>query len=113
MGLQAQFKDRQPGIVASVLPPGLRDVGLDQKLTEQVPLDLTFRDETGRELPLSTYFGASGTVCSGDPFHMPNCSPFYTGVTAIRIDILNQSTNGTIHGVLEGWFVDIVVLDPA
>src|SRR2546427_5844306 len=38
---------------------------------------------------------------------------FGSEVTAIRIDILNQSTNGTIHGVLEGWFVDIVVLDPA
>jgi len=63
MGLHAQsFKDRQPGIAASVLPSGLRDVGLDQKLTEQVPLDLAFRDETGRELPLSTYFGAKPVI---------------------------------------------------
>jgi protein SCO1 len=63
MGLQAQsFKDRQPGIAASVLPPGLRDVGLDQKLNEQVPLDLTFRDETGTELPLSSYFGAKPVI---------------------------------------------------
>ena len=63
MGLHAQsFKDRQPGIAASVLPPGLRDVGLDQKLTEQIPLDVTFRDETGRELPLSSYFGAKPVI---------------------------------------------------
>src|SRR6266404_83006 len=40
----------------------------------------------GTKLVFSTYFGASGTVCSGDPFHMPNCSPFHTGVSAIRID---------------------------
>jgi protein SCO1/2 len=51
------YKDRQTAIAASVLPPGLRDVGLDQKLNAQVPLDLRFRDETGRELPLSAYFG--------------------------------------------------------
>ena len=30
------------------LPPPLRDVGFDQKLNEQVPLDLAFRDEAGR-----------------------------------------------------------------
>ena len=63
VALHAQsFKDRQPGIAASVLPPGLRDVGLDQKLTQQVPLDLAFRDEGGRELPLSTYFGAKPVI---------------------------------------------------
>lgn len=63
VALYAQsFKDRQPGIAASVLPPGLRDVGLDQKLTQQVPLDLAFRDEGGRELPVSTYFGAKPVI---------------------------------------------------
>src|SRR6478672_5591632 len=37
------YKDRQTAIAASVLPPGLRDVGLDQKLNAQVPLELKFR----------------------------------------------------------------------
>ncbi len=56
------YKDRQTAIAASVLPPGLRDVGLDQKLNAQVPLDLTFRDEAGRELPLSSYFGTRPVI---------------------------------------------------
>ena len=30
---------------------------IEQKLNAQVPLDLKFRDETGKLLPLSTYFG--------------------------------------------------------
>jgi protein SCO1/2 len=34
------------------LPPQLRKVGIDQRLNEQVPLDLTFRDSTGREVHL-------------------------------------------------------------
>jgi len=51
------FKDRQAATAASVLPPGLRNVGLDQKLNEQVPLVLSFRDESGRAVPLSSYFG--------------------------------------------------------
>src|SRR5438445_5235123 len=56
------YKDRQSAIAASVLPPGLRNVGLDQKLNEQVPLDLRFRDEAGRELPLSSYFGTRPVI---------------------------------------------------
>jgi protein SCO1/2 len=51
------FKDRQSAAAASVLPPGLRNVGLDQRLNEQVPLNLVFREESGREMPLSSYFG--------------------------------------------------------
>jgi protein SCO1/2 len=38
------------------LPGALQGVGIDQKLNAQVPLDLLFRDESGRSLPLSTYF---------------------------------------------------------
>ena len=33
-------------------PPFLKDVGIDQKLDEQVPLDLVFRDEAGKDVPL-------------------------------------------------------------
>jgi protein SCO1 len=33
-----------------------KDVGLTQKLNAQVPLDLTFRDETGRTVHLNEYF---------------------------------------------------------
>lgn len=38
------------------LPGALAGVGIDQKLNQQVPLNLQFRDEFGRTLPLSTYF---------------------------------------------------------
>jgi protein SCO1/2 len=34
-----------------------RDVSIEQKLNEQVPLDLTFRDETGQKVTLRQYFG--------------------------------------------------------
>ena len=32
-------------------------VGIDQKLNQQVPLDLAFTDETGRDVRLGEYFG--------------------------------------------------------
>ncbi|MDR3765073.1 MAG: SCO family protein [Acidobacteriota bacterium] len=40
----------------TVAPPGLEGIGLDQRLNEQVPLDLTFRDEQGRTVKLGDYF---------------------------------------------------------
>jgi len=38
------------------LPGELKGVGIDQKLDQQVPLDLTFTDEFGKQVALSTYF---------------------------------------------------------
>jgi protein SCO1/2 len=38
------------------LPPALQKVSLEQRLNEQVPLDLVFRDESGREVKLADYF---------------------------------------------------------
>jgi protein SCO1/2 len=35
----------------------LSEVGIDQRLNEQVPLDLVFRDETGAPVELERYFG--------------------------------------------------------
>jgi protein SCO1/2 len=37
-------------------PEALREVAFDQKLNQQVPLDLSFRDETGRTVKLADYF---------------------------------------------------------
>lgn len=38
-------------------PSLLRNVGIDQKLNQQLPLELTFRDETGKTVQLGEYFG--------------------------------------------------------
>jgi protein SCO1/2 len=44
------------------LPGALQGVGIDQKLNAQVPLDLVFRDEAGRPVPLSTFFHSGKPV---------------------------------------------------
>jgi protein SCO1 len=46
-----------PGIPASARPAALEGVGIEQRLDAQVPLDLPFRDEAGRAVHLSDYFG--------------------------------------------------------
>lgn len=46
-------------------PPSiLKNVGIDQHLGTQLPLDLKFRDETGRDVKLGDYFGKRPVVLS-------------------------------------------------
>jgi protein SCO1/2 len=49
---------------AAVTPPQLRGVGIDQRLNQQVPLDLKFRDETGQTVTLGSYFGRKPVILS-------------------------------------------------
>jgi protein SCO1/2 len=46
----------QDSSLRPALPGALAGVGIDQKLNQQIPLDLIFKDETGGQVPLSTYF---------------------------------------------------------
>jgi protein SCO1 len=43
-------------------PSILRDVGIDQKLNDQIPLDLVFRDESGSTVHLGEYFGQKPVI---------------------------------------------------
>jgi len=45
-------------------PPLLQKVSFDQKLNAQVPLDLKFRDESGRTVTLGQYFGKKPVILS-------------------------------------------------
>ena len=46
-------------------PPALLSkVGIDQDLNQQIPLDLAFKDENGRAVKLSDYFGSKPVVLS-------------------------------------------------
>ena len=43
-------------------PAALRDVAFDQKLDQQIPLDLKFRDETGAVVGINRYFGRKPVI---------------------------------------------------
>ncbi len=49
-----------------------RGVGIKQKLNSPVPLDLVFRDEANRAVPLRTYFGDKPVVFSLVYYKCPN-----------------------------------------
>lgn len=46
----------------SKTPAILEDVGIDQRIGNQVPLDLTFRDENAQEVRLGSFFGKRPVV---------------------------------------------------
>ncbi len=66
---------------AGVRPPVLKDVGIDQLLNNQVPLDLEFRDETGRTVKLAEYFNDKPVVLSLVYYDCPQlCTQVLTGL---------------------------------
>jgi protein SCO1 len=52
----------ETGKVSTGLPTALRDVRIEQKLDQQLPLDLMFRDESGQSVKLGQYFGQKPVV---------------------------------------------------
>ncbi len=60
---------------SKVVPPELKDVGIDQRLNNQVPLDLVFHDETGKTVRLGDYFGKKPVIVSLIYFNCPQLCP--------------------------------------
>ncbi len=52
----------ETGSPSTGLPTALRDVRIEQKLDQQLPLDLVFRDENGQSVKLGQYFGKKPVV---------------------------------------------------
>ncbi|HLN97827.1 MAG TPA: SCO family protein [Pyrinomonadaceae bacterium] len=71
----------------SGLPRALSDVGIDQKLNEQLPLDLSFTDENGKAVKLGDYFGKRPVVLSLVYYQCPMlCNQVLNGmVTAFKV----------------------------
>lgn len=57
-------------------------VGIEQKLNSQVPLDLTFTDETGQPVQLGKYFGSKPVILTLVYYQCPMlCSQVLNGMT--------------------------------
>jgi protein SCO1 len=51
-----------PCLAQTQTPAVLKKVGFDQRLNQQVPLDLSFTDETGKAVKLADYFGEKPVI---------------------------------------------------
>jgi protein SCO1/2 len=71
-----------------VLPPVLREVGFDQRLDEQVPLDLAFKDEAGRPVRLGDYFDGKPVILVLAYYRCPMlCTEVLNGLVRSLLDI--------------------------
>ncbi len=66
---------------AGVRPELLKQVGIDQKLNESIPLNLTFRDENGAPVQLAQFFGKKPVILTLVYYNCPNlCTQVLNGV---------------------------------
>ena len=80
--LPAQYMHEPKQALTSNTPiPILQEVGIDQRIGQQLPLDLTFRDETGQRVPLRQYFGRRPVLLTLVYYQCPMlCSQVLNGV---------------------------------
>lgn len=84
---RAQYAQPPQGGSSSQQPPDtLKNIGIDQRLNNQLPLDTTFRDESGRAVKLGDYFGKG--------------RPVVVSLVYYKCPMLcNQVLNGLVSGV--------------
>ena len=72
---------------ANVRPPGLKNVGIEQHLNEQIPPNLAFRDETGKAVQLGDYFGKKPMILNLVYYQCPMlCGEVLSGLeSALRV----------------------------
>lgn len=91
-------KNQEPKIVQPAsapkenLPAPLRQVGIDQRLNNQVPLNLVFTDESGQQVKLGQYFGQKPVILSLVYYDCPMlCTQVLNGLVgslkALRFDV--------------------------
>lgn len=73
----------------SGLPKALDNIGIEQKLNEQIPLDVEFRDENGNAVKLGEFFGRNRPVI---------IAPVYFECPMLCNEVLNGLT-GSLKGV--------------
>ena len=98
-------KPELPQAVPNTRPPVLNDIGIDQRLNQQLPLDLAFRDENGQNVTLQNYFGKKPVVLALIYYNCPMlCSLVLNG--------LIQSLNTLSFTVGKEFDVLVVSFDP-
>lgn len=83
----------------------LQQIGVDQKLNNQLPLDLTFRDESGRTVRLGEYFNGKPVILTLNYYNCPNLCP-------LVLDGLVNSLQDVSFNIGKDFQVVTVSVDP-
>ena len=82
--LRAQTIPGNVGPAAATMPAALLNVGFEPPLNGPMPLDLSFRDETGRSVQLREYFGQKPVVLAFVYYNCPMlCDQVEQGVVGV------------------------------
>jgi protein SCO1 len=79
----AQYGDAPPRATAANTKSGiLKEVSIDQRIGQQLPLDLTFKDDSGRDVRLGEFFGKRPVVLALAYYECPMlCTQVLNGMT--------------------------------
>ena len=84
------------------LPGALQGVGIDQKLDQQIPQNLIFKDEAGRSVPLSDFFHSKKPVLLAPVYYRCPmlCTQILTGLeSALKAVSLNPGQDFEVVAV--------------
>src|SRR5262249_44287440 len=87
------------------MPSPFQRLGFDQRVGQQVPPDLVFRDETGRTVRIGDYFGQRPVVLSLVYFRCPMLCP-------LTLNGLTRSLKGMSFDAGREFEVVVVSFDP-
>jgi protein SCO1 len=80
-----------PTIPSNTVPAALTKVSFEQRLNEQLPLDLPFKDERGRSVKLGDYFGRKPVVLTFVYYECPMlCTEVLNGLES-SLRVINES----------------------
>ena len=78
----AQYGEAPPRPDPNVRPAILKNVGIDQRIGQQLPLDLVFRDESGRNVRIGEFFHGKPVVLALAYYDCPMlCTQVLNGMT--------------------------------
>ena len=100
-GSAIEAQSEYPTQNIDVRPELLKNVGIDQNLNKSIPLDLTFRDETGQTVKLAQFFGKGPVILSLVYYNCPMlCTQVLNGMErslkAVPMDIGKQFSVVTV-----------------
>ena len=97
-----QSLSMQDSNLKPALPGALAGVGIDQKLDSQIPLNLVFKDEAGRSVPLSSFFQTNKAVILAPVYYRCPmlCTQILTGLeTALKAVSFNPGKDFEVVAV--------------
>ena len=89
--VSAQGVAPQQGLPSNTVPGVLGKVAFEQRLNEQLPLDLPFKDEDGRDVKLGDYFGGKPVVLTFVYYECPMlCTQVLNGLRS-ALSVIDES----------------------